>query len=192
MKYRPNLGAMFAVLFAASVMATFTVSIAFAHEYSPAFRFHSSSVNADDRTTNYSSEVSTAIDDYDDNTDMTWVDADPAVIIYLEGSWGATGWVAGAQALSNSVPCFDWPDLVLTGDCDDDENKSDFSYIYLNTHYQDDLDEYIDTIVLHEPAHVLGMNHTGCSTASIVKWGSCSNQLTTLQSHDTDHIDDWY
>ncbi len=179
-------------MFLFSTLVTITVSVAYAHEYPTSFRFHSSSVNADDRTTNYSTQVSTAIDDYDDNTDMTWVDAEPAVIIYLEGNWGATTWIAGQQALSQLVPCFDWPDLILTGDCDDDQNKSDFSYIYLNTHYQSLLNTYIETIVLHEPGHVLGMNHTACATASIVKWGWCSNHLTSLQTHDIDHIDDWY
>ena len=71
MKYRPNLGAMVAVLFLFSTLVTITVSVAYAHEYPTSFRFHSSSVNADDRTTNYSTQVSAAIDDYDDNTDMT-------------------------------------------------------------------------------------------------------------------------
>ena len=184
---------MYLVLFVFSALVAATASVAYAHEFSTPLRFHSTSVNADDRTASYGSEVSAAIQDYDDNTDMTWTDTnDPAVIIYLEGNWGATGWYAGQQALSDSVPCFSWPSLSLTGDCDTAQNKSDFSYIYLNTHYQTDLDDAIEFVVRHEPGHVMGMAHTSCGTNSVMKYGWCTNKPSTLQTHDKNHINDWY
>ena len=145
----------------------------------------------DDRTANYGTEISETVDDYHDNTDMAWSDSEPAEIIYLEGNYGATGWIGGQQALSQTVPCFSWPSLALTGDCDDGQNKPDFSYIFLNTYYQDDLNTYIETIVRHEPGHVLGMAHTSCSTLAVMRL-LCSTNLIDLGPHDKDHINDWY
>ena len=192
MKSTPNLKTVLAALFIVSALATWTTSVVYGHEYSPAFRFHSSSVKMDDRTSSYATQVSDAVDDFNDNTDMTWTEAEPAEIIYLEGNWGYTGWVGAQQAKSDTVNCFTWPDIYLTGYCDDDENKADFSYIYLNTQYQDALDEKIENIVRHEPGHVLGMAHTNCTSSSVMKRSICTNYFEILRSHDIYHINDWH
>ena len=192
MRITPNLKTTFAALFIVSALATWTTSLVYGHELPYPLRFHSSTVRIDDRTASYATQISNAVDDFDDNTDMNWSDAEPAEIIYLEGNWGATGWIAGARPYTDGVVCATWPNLDLTGDCDDDENKADFAYIYLNTHYQEKLNEEIENAVRHEPGHVLGMGHTLCGADSVMEHGWCNNPPESLTSHDKDHINDWY
>ena len=105
---RRSLVLTFVMLVLTFPVALTAVQIAFVHEYSPAFRWYSSTVTVKDLSDNYSTEIDTAVFEYGNYTDMDWSESSSSNMIFVEMDLGATGWVAREL---QSVP----PMMVISG-----------------------------------------------------------------------------
>ena len=173
-----------------------SVQVVSAHEFSPKFRWYSSSVTVKDTTSSYLNQIDTAVFEYHNYTEMNWSESDLGDMVFKEMDFGTTGWYAGAvsERLVNQgwVGCMTYPGLAITGECNAKDAKAHKATIYLNTQYKTDLDLEIDNVVLHEPGHAIGMAHTECTETSVMKPSGCGNSYIILKPHDKLHINSWY
>ncbi len=173
-----------------------SVQVVSAHDFSPKFRWYNSTVTVKDLTDNYSAQVGTAIFEYDNYTDMDWSASSTGTLTFYEMNIGYVVWIGAgiAERPSNEgwVACSSYPDLSITGECDHLNHKARRGHVYLNTKYQWDLDLLIDTLVLHEPGHVIGMAHSDCTDDSVMNRYGCGNLPILLKFHDKTHINEWY
>ena len=187
---------MFLVFALASLVSLAIVQAAFAHELSIALRWHSSTVTVKDLTSSYSAHVNGAVSDYNNNTDMSWSKSSNGRMIFVEMDLGHTGWEAAAIAETpvqgGYDACMEYPSTGMTGACNTTDRKAHRAHIYFNTYNRIKLDAIINTAVIHEPGHAIGMAHTECNKVSVMKRGTCGNLHTILKPHDKNHINDWY
>ena len=185
------------VIIVLGIAGAFIATFGFAAESDPPYRWHSSTVTVKDLTANYSSQVASAIDDYDDFTNMSWSASSTGKMIYVEQNLGNTGWMGASisetPAQGGYDACVEYPGLDVTGYCNTTNRKAHRAHLYLNTNYQDDLDEYIHMVVRHEAGHALGMAHEYCGTNSVmITANDCDDIFYILQSDDKIIINSWY
>jgi hypothetical protein len=160
------------------------------------YRFNSSSVAVGDCTRNYGFEISSAVANYNDSTDltMTYIGHACTTITYTQGDYGVTPWIAITIARNSSGdPCADFSNGFMTGNCNKTNKKAAAATIYFNDHYA--LSASSSFSVRHEMGHVFGMAHvTGCTPLSVMKVpGECSEPFPPLlTTADINLINSWY
>lgn len=204
---------LFASAFIVASSDAFKTPETIAHEYPEEFIFeHPTLIGVENRLTDavLKNNLGHAISEWDSTSELD-VESGPRAaaspyltdfsnIIYIQANFGNIGFVASAaQTMDNLRLCFNtrtgWPD----GTCDTGDNKADFAYIAVNEFHRDDFESgagaKAKNILTHEIGHVIGIDHSPCSTASIMKsrpYAACPTYETELQTHDTDDVSDAY
>ena len=182
------------LLLGSAVILLLTVPKAMAHNYSPSFIWDTDDTITVESRIPQSTDVHSAADDYDNNTDLNVNRCTPngncGNVIHYDGNYGSSEPPAWADPLSQMEPCSD-DDHVLNGYCNETNHKVDFSYIYYNTHsYATNLVAYY---ARHEMGHVWGLDHVACSTASVMWINACSGSVWgVLTSHDRSDVNSKY
>ena len=160
------------------------------------YRFNTRSVSVSQCTTNYGSYISSAVSDYNDNTDlsMTLITNSCTLISYTQGDYGATPWIAVAVPQNSPTrPCIDISDGDVTGDCNKTTRKASSATIYFNDYYGVLPASHRNFAMRHEMGHVFGLAHVSCSTSSVMKESTdCSSLPSTLRTHEKNLINSWY
>jgi len=138
----------------------------------------------EDRTEDFDYYIDSAVQDYDDYTDLTVFqcadNGNCGILIHVQADYGDTGWYAKAHPYSNGVHCYNNP-----GYCNHSNHMVDFGYVEWNDHYGQ-LPQP-GWIARHEMGHNFGLRHTldDCVTWSVMREGGClPNVANSLTSHD--------
>lgn len=148
--------------------------------------------------TPYGSEIESASDDYNDNTDLDvrWcVSPCNENIVHASKNLGA-GIIAGADSFSNGKQC-----NTSQIDCNETTNRVTSGFVAWNTTYKPKPNTSPGYVALHEMGHIFGLAHAPCATTgpgiesgvTSVMGVSCPYAgPSTLQPHDKADINDKY
>lgn len=159
------------------------------------YRYFSSTTAVSNTATGFSSYVSSAAADYNNNTDLTvsFVTNATAVINFTQGNYGATNWEANSVSRNQyQEDCSTFQTGSLTGNCNTTDRKARYATIYINSYYS------IPTTVRHwltrhELGHALGMGHLDCNADAIMRQTRfCSTPPSSLRPYDISLINSWY
>ena len=118
-------------------------------------------IKVKDNSTGYGSNISGAIDDYND-----WDTALPEIetctgssctLNFVIGNYGDNDYYGWAQPFHLSTDCVQNPNY-----CNTSTHKVDFGYAYLNSFYGPYSSSLAQHLAAHEMGHIFGMAHESC------------------------------